>query len=72
MDNDKAENKFYYNPELSVIQNPEFSDWNCYLFGSSKSNPAFTYRPVKGAVPNWFIRQMMRICLGCTWIKEQQ
>ena len=52
------------------IETVEMSDWRCYLFGSSiVNNIGFMYTPIKGTVPNWFIRWMMKICLGCTWVK---
>lgn len=46
-------------------QDPE---WKCYLFGS-KDGSGFVYLPAKGTVPNFFVRWMMKICLGCTWVK---
>ena len=47
---------------------PEPSGWECHLFGS-KDRQGITYFPAKGAVPNFFVRWMMKICLGCTWVK---
>jgi hypothetical protein len=43
------------------------SGWVCYLFGSSDKSPGLKYYPTKGNVPNFFIRWMMRVCLGCRW-----
>ena len=43
-------------------------EWKCYLFGS-KDGSGIVYHPAKGNVPNFFIRWMMKICLGCTWVK---
>ncbi len=48
---------------------PEFSEWKCYLFGA-KPGEGITYMPKKGGEPNWFIRWMMKICLGCTWKRD--
>ena len=51
---------------------PKYSEWRCYLFGSKQGdNFSFIYRPLEGQVPNWFIRWMMKICLGCTWAKDE-
>ena len=52
---------------------PETSDWKCYMFGSKVgSGYSFLYQPSIGNIPNWFIRYMMKICLGCTWVKEKE
>ena len=53
------------------IDVPEYSDWKCYLFGSTDVT-GITYIPPKGKVPNWFVCWMMKICLGYTWIKEKK
>jgi len=55
--------------EYSILEQPELSEWRCYLFGSNTVNPSWLYTPVKGNVPNWFVRYMMKICLGCTWVR---
>lgn len=54
--------------EYSLFEPPKLANWQCHLFGSDGTN-GITYRPVEGKVPNWFIRWMMKICLGCTWVK---
>lgn len=54
-----------------IIRTPEYSDWKCYLFGSSNGN-GIVYIPTKNNVPNRFVRWMMKICFGCTWIKENK
>ena len=54
--------------EYSVFGTPKRANWQCHLFGSDGTN-GITYQPVEGKVPNWFIRWMMKICLGCTWVK---
>ena len=47
------------------------SEWRCYLFGATYNN-GIHYRPVKGNVPNRFVRWMMKVCFACTWIKESE
>ena len=60
-------------PKLQELKMPKLSEWECYLFGSKPGNVyGMIYQPVEGNVPNRFIRWMMRICLGCTWLKKQQ
>ena len=56
------------NHKYILFQPPKLSEWKCHLFGSDGTN-GITYQPVEGKVPNWFIRWMMKICLGCTWVK---
>ena len=51
-----------------LFKQPELSGWKCHLFGSR--GEGITYFPAKGSVPNWFIRFMMKVTIGCTWIKE--
>jgi len=55
----------------AVIANqPELSNWKCHLFGSDPvMGDGIVYTPAKGNVPNWFIRWMMKVCLGCRWVK---
>jgi len=56
-----------------TIETTEYSEWQCYLYGAAPGDyEGMVYRPVKGAVPNWFVRWMMKVCLGCTWVKEKQ
>ena len=45
------------------------SGWTCCLFGSPAPDEGIAYYPLMGNVPNRFIRWMMKICLGCTWVK---
>lgn len=53
------------------MNQPEINpDWECYLFGARGPNDGITYRPVKGMVPNVFVRWMMRICFGCRWVRR--
>lgn len=49
---------------------PEPSNWKCYMFGNKPGGIGMIYIPAKGQVPNFFIRWMMKVCLGCTWVKE--
>jgi len=53
------------------INPPETSDWDCYMFGNKPGGRGLCYTPQKGMVPNRFVRFMMRICFGCTWIKKK-
>ena len=58
---------------LTITEQPELSGWKCYLFGSKpEMYPAFMYTPNIHNVPNWFVRYMMKICLGCTWVKGEE
>ena len=53
------------------IELPKDSEWKCYLFGNNPaSDYGLTYQPTEGAVPNAFVRWMMKICFACIWIKE--
>ena len=52
-----------------LIKTVELSNWSCYLFGNTPDiNTGLCYVPEKTNVPNWFVRYMMKICLGCTWV----
>ena len=60
-----------YNSERDTFKAVEPSGWNCYLFGNKPiGGQGMVYHPKKGQEPNRFIRFMMKICLGCTWIKD--
>lgn len=52
-----------------TIALPKESGWKCYLFGSTPNGDGMVYFPREGLVPNWFVRWMMKVCLGCTWEK---
>jgi hypothetical protein len=52
------------------ITQPKLSNWTCYLFGNRPGGMGMVYTPAEGQVPNRFVRFMMRICLGCTWVKK--
>lgn len=49
----------------------EESGWTCYLFGNRPGGMGMIYKPAKGSVPNAFVRLMMRVCLGCLWVKTE-
>ena len=53
------------------FQTPEQSEWKCYMFGNKTDGQGIVYIPTKGNVPNWFVRWMMKICFGCTWVKDK-
>jgi hypothetical protein len=53
-----------------TITQPKLSNWTCYLFGNCPGGMGMVYTPAEGQVPNRFVRFMMRICLGCTWVKK--
>jgi len=57
--------------ELNLIKfkKPDL-EWECWLFGT-KDGSGMIYIPSKGSVPNWFVRWMMKICLGCRWVKKK-
>jgi len=61
--------KTYY--ETITLQAPEGSGWQCYMYGS-KPNGAYNmiYTPTKENLPNRFVRFMMKILLGSTWVKD--
>ena len=52
------------------IKQPKQSNYTCYMFGNRPGGMGMVYTPVEGQVPNRFVRFMMRICLGCTWVKD--
>ena len=54
--------------DMKALTLPESSDWECYLFGSSKGN-GITYIPIKGNEPNFFWRWMQFLCFGNRWTK---
>jgi hypothetical protein len=53
------------------IKQPEYSNWQCYMYGGKPESSYNTiYRPTVETLPNRFVRYMMKICLGCTWVKD--
>ena len=57
-----------YPRDTGLLINYELLEWQCNLFGSDGLH-GMVYKPLKDNVPNRFIRWMMKICLGCTWVK---
>ena len=53
----------------SIFARETNSGWVCYLFGSDKDWDGIIYKPKEDKVPNFFVRFMMRVCLGCRWEK---
>lgn len=65
---EKSEQNVTKNVTIKLLEIPEYdTEWKCYLFSGTK----FIYVPLKGAVPNWFVRWMMKICLGCRWERNR-
>lgn len=51
-----------------VIEPPELSEWQCFMWGSTNDN-GLIWRPKKGDHPNWFWRRMQFLCFGNRWEK---
>jgi hypothetical protein len=56
------------NGSVRILEQPKLSNWSCHLFGATHQH-GITYVPIEGQVPNAFVRWMMKICFGCTWVK---
>ena len=56
-------------PTLKIDNQPE-SGWKCYMFGNRPDGIGIVYSPLKGQVPNRFVRFMMKVCFDCLWVKE--
>lgn len=54
---------------VTAMANPEFSDWECELFGMGRT---IVIRPPKGQEPCWFNRLMQRWFFGCRWKKVKK
>ena len=55
----------------ATLRTPKYSDWQCYMYGSKPGSALSTvYRPIEENLPNRFVRFMMKVCLGCTWVKD--
>jgi len=66
------EDGMYLVHHTEPAQEPERSEWKCYLFGNTpQGNRGIVWIPVKGQEPNWFVRWMMKVCFACTWVKEK-
>ena len=59
-----------YKDKESTFTMPELSPWKCYLFRDDKGY-GMTYRPQKGAEPNWFWRMTQHLILGHKWVKDE-
>lgn len=55
-----------------ILKLPEYSDWQCYMFGNRPGGAGLIYRPAKNQVPNFFVRAMMRLCFDCLWVKDKK
>ena len=55
-------------PRIEMMAPPQFSEWECYLFGTGPQG--ITLRPLKGHVPNFFWRFMQRILFGNKWVRR--
>ena len=78
MKNISTENEIEYSNECGPFFEIKYtpitqpiSHWRCYLFGNKPGGNGFvlTFEEDKKR-PNFFIRFFMKICLGCTWVKE--
>ncbi|CAB5220621.1 hypothetical protein UFOVP245_4 [uncultured Caudovirales phage] len=49
-----------------TIVTPEPSGWKCYITHN------MVLVPDKGKHPNWFHRQMQRLCFGFKWVKDNK
>ena len=67
MNNESDESK--EREEILLVKNPEFSDWQCLMFGGT-GDGGFTWRPLKGGEPNWFWRKMQYLIVGNKWVKD--
>ncbi len=66
MTDDKDTNTAHY----FTFKQPELSEWKCYLFGSSPSNPSLVFTPEKGTEPNWFWRWTQYLVFGNKLVKK--
>lgn len=57
---------------IPVLKTYEPSEYKCYLFGSTEEFPGLVWCPDKRTVPNAFVRFMMKVLLGCTWVKTKE
>ena len=55
------------------IKWPKMSRWTCYMWGTKPQEGnswGYVYQPIESNTPNWFVRWMMKIFFGCTWVKD--
>tara|TARA_B110000208_G_C11364908_1_gene282675 strand:- start:262 stop:507 length:246 start_codon:yes stop_codon:yes gene_type:complete len=61
--------RYVYPVPLLELREPEFSEWQCLMFGGTRNN-GLAWRPLKGGEPNWFWRKMQYLILGNKWVKD--
>ena len=73
-DNAKELGLDYEQPTYKFHITQQDQEWKCYLFGNKPETGHYgiVYTPSVGNVPNWFIRWMMKVCLGCTWVRGKK
>ncbi len=63
-----------YKADLSEnykIDIPEWSKWECHLFGAYPEG-GIIWRPQKGGEPNWFWKIMQYLVFGNKWMKVKK
>ena len=55
---------------IRIANQPEHSEWSCYLFGGPNMAGSVIFRPANGLEPNWFHRWMQSLCFGVKWVKK--
>jgi len=55
-------------PYRHGIKLPEYSEWECKLFGMK--DHGYLWNPLKGEVPNRFWRMMQFLIIGNRWEKK--
>jgi len=58
------------NGKCERIISPEYSDWQCELFGTGPNG--MVMRVEKGREPNWFWRWMQYLCFGNKWVRKPE
>jgi hypothetical protein len=56
--------------QAPTITAPEYSEWQCELFGGGPTG--MILRPLKGLEPNWFWRRMQYLCFGNKWVRVKK
>lgn len=52
------------------INQPNYSNWTCYLFGGDASFSSLTWTPQEGKVPNAWVRFWMKVFFDSKWVKN--
>lgn len=55
---------------IRITNQPEHSEWSCYLFGGPNIAGSVIFRPANSLEPNWFHRWMQSLCFGVKWVKK--